>query len=86
MKLGDVIEPAPGYTIEPWFNEAGELVALSVWHPAGETRHEAIVDLVGASGHQLVDGNADTFTLSPSLLCPDCGAHFWLRSGQVVPA
>ena len=35
-------------------------------------------------GHTIV--NRDPLTISPSILCPDCGTHGFIREGRWVPA
>ena len=33
-----------------------------------------------AGGHRIV--SQDPLTIEPSILCPDCGLHGWIRDGQ----
>lgn len=36
--------------------------------------------------HHFFNTLFDTITLNPSVKCSDCGAHYWIKEGEIIPA
>jgi hypothetical protein len=62
----------------------GAFRALAFFHPCADGDHQSYVPLGTNLGWTLV--SEDPLTLSPSLLCPICGHHGFVREGRWVPA
>lgn len=37
-------------------------------------------------GHTVTVDDSGVITVDPSIVCPDCGDHGWVRAGKWVPA
>jgi hypothetical protein len=87
------IELGGGHYLSRTVDRDGELAGFIDVHPdARDPRQECCgaVPLEGTAGatagHAWKLVSADPVTLAPSLLCPTCGNHGFVRDGQWVPA
>lgn len=78
-----------GVTIEIRSLE-GVPAGLDYWHPCADGRRA--IGWIPFAGHPVDAGHSwtveqgDPITISPSLLCRDCGHHGFIRGGRWVPA
>jgi hypothetical protein len=90
-----------GVTIRRVRSGSGELLGLAYWHWHKSPRNpssegcllEAFIALDTPQGTALSTESArwhldaeSPLTISPSLLCPGCGHHGFIRGGKWVPA
>lgn len=92
--LGRLVDPdwVAAKTVRPGSPRTKMLRVL--FYPDGSVRFEHLCDRPGRGiivcapllneGHQLVSQNP--LTITPSILCPDCGTHGFVTNGKWVPA
>ena len=87
------IDIGHGVTIQRTENQAGELWGWIETHPHQQTGEPCSGSIAAAGGPGDKGGYAtwtveclDPLTLSPSILCRDCGHHGFVKAGKWIPA
>lgn len=91
LKLTDLTRPIEeaGHGVKIQYRklimEDGHVVSgVAYWHDCPKGHHGGYANLNGPDPWTLI--SEDPLTISPSLLCPACGHHGFVRDSKWVPA